>query len=241
MQFEVKTDVFKGPLDILLDLIEKRKLLINEISLAAVTDDYIAFVRSQPELPMEESAHFILIASTLLLIKSKSLLPTLELSNEEQSNVEELERRLKMYQRIRTLSAGIANIYGKNPIYEAAERKKSFVVFSPDASMTVPNFLQSLRNLLKNMPKVEALPKAIVQKVMSLEEMMSNLTKRVQSSIRTSFRDFSGFGKREKVHVIVSFLAVLELVKQGLVNVIQNERHHDIEIESESVGLPNYG
>jgi len=91
------------------------------------------------------------------------------------------------------------------------------------------------------MPKVESLPKAIVQKVMSLEEMMSNLTKRVQSSIRTSFRDFSGFGKREKVHVIVSFLAVLELVKQGLVNVIQNERHHDIEIESESVGLPNYG
>ena len=75
MLFTVKTQSFEGPLDLLLDLIEKRKLFINDISLVKVTDDFIAHVRQFENLPMAESAHFILVASTLLLIKSKSLLP----------------------------------------------------------------------------------------------------------------------------------------------------------------------
>ena len=83
MSFKVKTSSFEGPLDLLLDLIEKRKLFINDVSLAKVTDDFIAHIKQFDDLPMAESAHFILIASTLLLIKSKSLLQELNLTEEE--------------------------------------------------------------------------------------------------------------------------------------------------------------
>ena len=87
MPFTVKTKDFEGPLDLLLDLIEKRKFFINDLSLAKVTDDFIAHIQQFENLPMGESAHFILVASTLLLIKSRSLLPQLNLTEEEQTDL----------------------------------------------------------------------------------------------------------------------------------------------------------
>jgi segregation and condensation protein A len=83
-ELSVKTSVYEGPLDLLLELIEKRKLLINDISLAAVAEEYISKVNGMDELPVGETAEFVALAATLLLIKSRSLLPSLELSGEEE-------------------------------------------------------------------------------------------------------------------------------------------------------------
>jgi segregation and condensation protein A len=90
------------------------------------------------------------------------------------------------------------------------------------------------------MPKKEFVPKAVVQKVISLEEMMDSLADRITKSMKMSFRDFAGVGKVEKVNVIVSFLAMLELVKQGIIQVRQDKDFHDIEIETNEVGVPSY-
>ena len=75
-EYTVKTEAFEGPLELLLNLIEKRKLFISDISLAQVADDYIEYINKQEDFPMASTADFILVASTLVLIKSKSLLPT---------------------------------------------------------------------------------------------------------------------------------------------------------------------
>ena len=92
--FAIKTEVFEGPLDLLIDLVERRKLLINDISLAAVTDEYIEHVSRMQERSLSGTAHFVQLAATLLLIKSKSLLPVLELTDEEEHAIEDLEERL---------------------------------------------------------------------------------------------------------------------------------------------------
>ena len=81
--FAIKTETFEGPLDLLLHLIEKRQFFINDIALAKVTDDFIAYIQERKDMPMGEVAQFIVVASTLLLIKSKSLLPVLDLTEEE--------------------------------------------------------------------------------------------------------------------------------------------------------------
>lgn len=240
MNYKVKLEQFEGPLDLLLSLIEKRKLFVNEISLARITDDFIAYINQLGHFPVAESAQFILIASTLLLIKSKSLLPQLDLTKEEETSIEDLERRLKLYQRIRDLSVHVKERFGKNVIFERNAPKFAEPVFSPDDSMTVPALLDAIRSVLKNVPKKENLPKAVVRKVISLEEMITNLTERVQRSLKTSFREFAAVGKAEKVHVIVSFLAMLELVKQGIVDVTQEKDFDDIHIETQSVGVPRY-
>lgn len=240
MDFQVKTDRFQGPLDLLLQLIEKRKLLINDISLAQVTDDFIAYIRNQEAFPVGESAQFILIASTLLLIKSKSLLPNLELTTEEQGNIEDLERRLKLYARIKELSLHIKERFGTNVIFPKGEVKNTLVVFAPTGEITAQNFLEAVKRVLQNLPKKEQVPKAVVKKVISLEEMIGSLTERVKSAMKMSFKDFSGLGKQEKVHVVVSFLALLELVKQGMIDVVQEGHFNDIHMETQEIGVPRY-
>lgn len=237
--FQIKTEIFEGPLDLLLSLIEKKKLFINDISLAKVADDYIAFLNQQEKFPIGQSADFLVIASTLLLIKSRSLIPSLNLTEEEQQDVNDLERRLKQYQRIKELSVHIKKAFGRDIIFYPEQRKMP-IVFSPDQSMTKDNFLTAIRSVIDALPKPQNIPKAIVKKVISLEEMIVDLTKRIQSSIKLSFKEFAKVGKEERVNVIISFLAMLELVKQGIVNVRQNEDFADIEIETQNPGIPHY-
>src|SRR3989337_455411 len=115
-KFSVATQTYSGPLEALLNLIEERKLAISEVSLSEVTDAYLAYVEKLPELPLGETAQFILVASTLLLIKSRALLPTLELSTDERESVEELERRLARYALIRKTAKLLRGQWGIHPL-----------------------------------------------------------------------------------------------------------------------------
>ena len=238
--YNVKTAIFEGPLDTLLNLIEKRKLFINDISLAQVADDYIAYVKSIENFPIADSAHFILIASTLVLIKSKSLLPTLTLTEEEQGSIDDLEERLRQYQKYKALSKHLKERFGINVSYLRLTPKERKIVFAPDKNVNVQKMLETVSFLINQMPKPDTTPKAVIQKVISLEEMIENLTDRINKNLKMSFKEFSGHGKKNKVEVIVSFLAMLELVKQGIINVKQEKDFHDIEIETEKIGVPTY-
>ena len=239
-EFLVKTHIFEGPLDTLLSLIEKRKLFINDISLAQVADDYIAYIKSLNEFPIADSSHFILIASTLVLIKSKSLLPDLNLTVEEQESIDDLEDRLKQYQKYKALSVHLRERFGINVEYLRLPSKEKKIVFTPDKNTSIDRIFETVKAVIQNLPKKEFVPKAIIQKVISLEEMMDNLSERITRSFKMSFKDFSGHGKAEKVNVIVSFLAMLELVKQGIINVRQDADFHDIHMETETIGVPRY-
>ncbi|PJE74324.1 MAG: hypothetical protein COV01_02395 [Candidatus Taylorbacteria bacterium CG10_big_fil_rev_8_21_14_0_10_41_48] len=240
MSFTVKHPQFEGPLELLLDLIEKRKLFVSDIALSQVTDDYINHVRSFQDFPIADSAQFILVASTLLLIKSKSLLPTLDLTTEERSDIADLERRLALYQKFREIARGLQGSFGKKFLFPRNERHMQ-PVFSPDESMTLDNLVDAIQRVLTSLPKKEFLPKVLVDKVISLEEMIGRLTERVTASLRMGFRDFASVGKETKVNVIISFLAMLELVKQGMIEVVQERHFDDITMETEgAVDTPKY-
>jgi segregation and condensation protein A len=240
MAFTVKTHSFEGPLDLLLDLIEKRKLFINDISLAKVTDDFIEHVKQFDNLPMGESAHFILVASTLLLIKSKSLLPQLQLTDEEQGDIHDLETRLKIYKRIKEASVHINALFGEEMIFAQSHARPVSPVFTLDPEFTLEKSLFMLRDLINRLPKKEKVPQAIVKKVISLEDMIGTLTTRITSHLRMSFKEFTKEHKENKVNVIVSFLAMLELVKQGALHVSQENNFDDIHMETKEVGVPRY-
>lgn len=242
--FKIKTEVFEGPLDLLLTLVEKRKLMINDISLASVTDEYIHYIERIPNEELGSRAEFILIASTLLLIKSRSLLPSIPLTDDEQMSVEDLETRLKMLQIIRDGSIGIQKIFGKNIIFSSDKSGLKIPIFSPHKSITLDAIRISLESVVSRFPKKESLQKAVVKQVMSLEEMMDKLSKKIQSGLSMSFRQFAGSSsasKEQKVEVIVGFLAMLELVKQGMLDVIQDNLFEDIKMETtESLSVPRY-
>lgn len=243
--FTIKNEKFEGPLDLLLSLIEKRKLLINEFSLAQITDNYIGFIQRSPEQTIHARADFILVASTLLLIKSRSLLPELDLTSEEEESIGDLERRLKLFQRMKELSLHVKDLYGKQPLYFAHDSKGVRVVFAPDKGITKVSIHSALLDALQKIPKKpEPEIKATLKKTISIEEMIDNLTERVQKAVRMSFREFNGGktgkSREERVTVIVGFLALLEMVKQGIVNVRQEKTFEDIIMQSDQVSIPNY-
>jgi len=241
MQHIVQTPVFEGPLETLLTLIEKRKLFINDISLSKVADDYIESVRAMQEVPLKDVANFVFIASTLVLIKSKSLLPQLDLSREEEGDIELLKQRLIIFQRMKELSIGIQEMYGKKVIREREAPKNVFVTFSPGRDVLMQNILAAAQNVLLHLPKNEPLPKAILRTKITLEEAMGKLVKRIDSHLKMSFKRYSGIGKEAKASVIVSFLAVLELIKRGAIGAVQDENFSDFEIETRKIGVPRYG
>lgn len=239
MPISVKTAVYEGPLDLLLELIEKRKLLINDISLASVTDEYIARINSMDALPVGETAEFISLASTLLLIKSRSLLPTLLLSGEEERDIKELEYRLAVYQLVKDAARGLSQSL-KNPMLYEGVYPEDEPLFVWDSAVTLMSLRGAAQGLISGFPQTLTLPKVEVKTMVSLEEMIDKLQVRVQHAIRLSFREFAGVGKYPRPEVIVSFLALLELVKQGIIRASQPEDHGDITLESDSVSTPSY-
>lgn len=220
-----------------MELIEKRKLLINDISLASVTDEYIARVNAMPHLPVGETAEFISLAATLLLIKSRSLLPSLSLSDEESRDIKELEYRLALYQLIKEAS----NNLGRSDLpmlYEGTPREME-PLYIPDPSATPASLRSAAQMLIDGFPSTLILPKVEVKKIISLEDMIDKMAARIQSAFKMSFREFAG--KKERGEIIVGFLALLELVKQGIIKAEQDARHGDITLESHAVSTPNYG
>ena len=238
--FHIKTDGFEGPFELVLDLIEARKLLVNELALARVTEDYIKHVRAQEVFPVEETANFIQIAATLLLIKSKSLIPDLELTDEESADVEDLKRRLAAYEKVREAARELSRLFGKNTMVSAGERRIE-PLFAPSTDLTTGGIAEALARVLAAREVVEELPEARVKPLVTIEEMMDQLAKRVQKAITLSFKEFAGSVK-ERTEVIVSFLALLELVKQGAVAAEQFGQHGDIRIShTASATVPRYG
>lgn len=238
--FSIKTDAYEGPFELVLDLIEARKLLVNDLSLAAITEDFITHVRSQETFPVEETANFIQIAATLLLIKSKSLIPDLLLSEDEQADVDDLKRRLEAYEKVRDAARELAKLYGKAVMLPPGERPQE-PIFAPTRDLTQDALSEALSRLLAARKEVEELPQAKVKPMITIEEMMDQLAKRVQTALTISFKEFTG-SKKERVEVIVSFLALLELVKQGAVGVEQFDRHGDIRItHTDAAAIPRYG
>lgn len=237
--FSVKTSVFEGPLELLLDLVEKRKLLINDISLASVTDEYMRHVSEMQEMSLPNTAQFIALAATLLLVKSKSLLPVLELTEEEEGTIEDLEERLRKYQIIRDAAVVIQNSYGKTILYTAQFTPPTVKVFVPDSYCDVNALRAAMDSVLADLPKKEAPAKATIKVVISLEEMMNKLEDRIKKNLLVKFSDMNA-GETEKKVVIVGFLAILELFKQGNLLVRQGERYADIEIELDRGQTPSY-
>ncbi len=240
LAYNVKTDVFEGPLDVLLSMIEKRKLSISDISLAKVADDYVQYVRGQTDFPLSDSASFILVASTLVLIKSKSLLPTLSLSEEEEHTIEDLEARLTVHQQYKQKAEELKKLFGVHILFSPIPRKQTTIVFAPDRRTNLVSLKEVILHMIAEMPKPLQVAHTTVRKVISLEEAIVSLTERISRHLKLNFREFAGVGKQEKVSVVVHFLAMLELVKQGVIDARQDKPFHDIEMHTSILGVPRY-
>ena len=227
MPYQITLEKFSGPLEILLNLVEEQKLSINEISLSGVAEQYIAYLKSLEEMPKEELAAFLVVATTLMLIKSRSLLPNLQLTEEEETDVKELERRLKTYKFFKELSNYIKELNRENRHLFGREAYAGMsAVFFPPEVLTPAILKKILSEVLETIPQKEVLPEESILKAVSLEDKMAELKERLLRFMQFTF-DSGG----EQTEVIVSFLAMLELIKQGFAIFEQKKLFGSIELK----------
>ena len=227
MPFEFKSEEFSGPLHLLLELIEQEELVITEVSLAKVADDYLEYVNST-DVPPEELADFLVVASRLLYIKSKAIMPDMDMEEEDEGN---LADQLKMYRKFVKASAELYEVY-QNDLVSFARVKPVRVQkkeFAPPAKLTAEVFAGAMQAVIKRLEPFLALREASLRKVVSVQERIRNIHDVIVNRAHMTFSEISGAGS--KVDVIVNFLALLELMKQRVVSAAQGDVFSDITIK----------
>ena len=244
MGIPVKLQVFEGPLDLLLHLIDKNKVNMYDIPIAMITDQYLEYVNAMDRQDLNVVSEFLVMAATLINIKSKMLLPKqVNEEGEEEDPRDELVRQLleyKMYKymslelRDRELDAGRA-MYKKPTVPEE--------VLAYEAPVDLDKLLEDvtlakLNNIFKQvMQRVEDKVDPIRSKFGKIEKEEVNLPEKMEyvkeyASLHKhfSFKDLL-MQQKGKMQVIVTFLAILELMKIGFINIVQEEIFDDIIID----------
>lgn len=231
MTYHIRLDQFEGPLDLLLSLIEKEKLDITQVSLAQVADQYVQSLRHEPVISLESLSSFLAIAARLILIKSRALLPVLKFSEDEEEAMEDLEQRLKEYRRFREAAVRLGKVFEEG---QRAYGRESFLghfpIFYLPQKLSAAQLRSHFLEVLGSMPTQEILPEEELRAVISLEEKIIELQQSLSSRLETSFANLTQ-GATGRAEVIVSFLAVLEMVKQRIIRTEQAGFWQDIFIK----------
>lgn len=223
--FLIKTQNFEGPFSFLLELIKQKKFSINDISLGEITNKYIAFIKNN-EFKLMEVSSFIVIASTLLLIKSRTLIPQLPISEEEEQDIDLLKFRLKYLREIQSISEVLKlNIY-KNVLIKKKFKKNIIIKFQPNQNINIKKLLLSLDDLVNNSTNKIDLPKEKIKKQLSLKEVIDRINEKINRFLKLNFSELI-VGKNKK-DISVNFLAILELFKNQKIELIQEKNFDEI-------------
>jgi segregation and condensation protein A len=228
MSYAVKLEKFEGPLDLLLELIEAERMDISSVSLATVTDSYVRYVEDHPEIPPEEMADFLVVASKLLFIKSRALLPFLQAVEDEAGG--DLETQLRIYKEYLDASNKIAAMIGaKRFLFARDKLPRVDIGFVPPERFGTAQMEELFRAALRKLEPLLRLPKAIIEKTVSIQEKIQHIRALLRNADSLRFRDIASSAET-RIEIVVSFLALLELVKQRMVDVKQEKRFADIMI-----------
>lgn len=228
----IKIDKFEGPLGLLLELIEKAELDITEISLAKIADQYVNYIKNCPEMKPEETADFLVVAAKLLLIKSRALLPFL--AGEAEEEIREFEDQLKIYREFLQAAKKIEAIIAKKRFCFAREFNRRAILqsarlFSPPKNLTAGELAAIFKEIIKNIKPAEKLEEKNLEPTVGIDDIISAIRQTLLDKLKISFNHILA-AAQNKTEMIVSFLALLELIKQKDVCVAQVEMFGEIEV-----------
>lgn len=238
MAYELTLEQYQGPLAKLLDLIEKRQLEISTISLAQVTEDFLDYVRTLPKVETSLLADFIVVASRLLYLKSKSLLPALSLSSDDEAAIQDLQTRLVLYRAFRPAMKSVGELwrgkeYSLHRPYLAGvfpSIGEANTLFYPGEGLTVRATGEALTRILHGFEQFRRETEVIQRQLITVEKTMEEIIKRLEGVSTMSFQVLSK--EHSSTEVIGLFLAVLHLAREQHVLLEQTERFSDILIRN---------
>jgi len=230
--YTVQTAVYEGPLDLLLDLIERAELDITAVSLAAVTEQYLDYLHHLEETNPDEISAFLVIAAKLVQIKSEALLPRPPVREHGEEDVGALlVEQLKLYKRFKE----IANFLGERE----AQNLRTYLRLAPPpkiegkldlTEITIADLIEVARDAYAKEVEKQALGTVISAPKVTIREKIKLISKRLGAAEHAYFKELLG-EKPTRIEVVVTFLALLELVKRYRVAAKQEGLFEDIEIE----------
>ena len=227
MSFAVEQEGFSGPLALLLELIGEQKLEITKVSLAKVADAFLQYI-DKHDVPSDELADFLLVASRLIYLKSRELMPYLRI-DEEDAAAAKLEDQLRLYQEFVAAAAKLEERYLVHTMYRRPfVRQRSIATgFVPAKNVSTASLLEAFRAVLKRLEPFFALQETSMERTKSVEERMDELKSVIASRANLRFRDVIA-GAGSKVEIVVSFLALLELLRRK--HITATQEHHEADI-----------
>ena len=239
-EFALQLPVFNGPLELLLHLIEREELDITEVSLVAVTEQYLGHLQRRDHIDLAAVAAFISVGARLLLLKSRALLPRdpEEAADEdEEQDPEALLEALREYRRYRAAAEHLRELEEE---HRTAYRREVAPPQAPPGpgldGVTTDMLFALFREVMERLPEEEPTPE-LARNTIRLADRVQRLVGRLESGQPLSFRDVI-VGASSRVVVIVDFLAVLELVRAGYAEARQSDLFGEIEIVAIDGALP---
>ncbi len=228
---QIKVQQFEGPLDLLLSLIEEQKLDITKIALAEVTEQFLEYVKQLEQIDPTSLADYLNIAARLLVIKSKAILPSLEIeTDEEQEPEEDLTEKLILYKQFKEVAKHLKQL--DNNKQQSFTRSLVFsqrINFWPDQSVDSNSLHTAIMQVVQQLKELDNLPKAKIREAVSIQEKISQLQNKLAGNIETKLSQLLSESKN-KDEAIITFLALLELIKQRIFSVNQDALFTDVTI-----------
>jgi len=240
VSYRVRTDAFEGPFDLLLQLVAKQKVAVTELSITDIADQYLAYVESMDDLDLDVASDFLLVAATLLEIKAASLLPSdiapemIEFDDMSPEEARELLiARLLAYKQFKNAAGELAARYETESLMHprAAGLEESFLRLMPDylEGVTLHGLAVVCADLVYKREVFLLEAEHVASAPISLELHVESLSRRLRGRARSMFRELIARGAPVE-ELVVTFLAILELYKRGMVRLEQAEEFGDIEI-----------
>jgi segregation and condensation protein A len=233
--YQVSTPVFEGPLDLLLQLIERAELDISRLALAQVTDQYLAHLRSMENRNPAEVSAFLVIASRLVQIKSASLLPRPPASENmtvEEDPGEALARMLIQYRRFKQLAANLQERQdaGLHTYLRTSPPPLQVEARLDLSGISLHDLVIAARQILFVRSNIPALNQVINQPRITIRDRIQTIISALQNSPLLNFRIF--LHSTSRLEIVITFLAMLELIKRNMVEARQTSLFGEIEVAS---------
>lgn len=232
-QYSVHLDKFDGPMDLLLHLIKKNELDICDISIAVITRQYLDYIKLMKDLNLEVAGDFLVMAATLLQIKSRQLLPVDDQEEPEQEEIDprgELVRRLLEYQQYKEagMLIGARALLGREVFARSAPEPVLTAAQSAEGPLEVTLFelVDAFRLLLQRIP-LESFHDVAPGDSLSIADCINDILSQLQERDSISFDDLTR-DENTRERIIVTFLALLELCRLKLIRIFQGNGHGSI-------------
>jgi segregation and condensation protein A len=229
--FSIETHLYTGPLDLLLQLIERAELDITALAIAQVTDQFLRHLRALKEAAAEDVSGFLVLAAKMLQIKSEALLPRpVARDAGEEDPGEELARQLIAYKRYKQISTLLAEREARGLRTYLRLATAPVIEAKPDLTeVAIPDLWRAAMRVFAAAPGQPELASVVRRPKVTIREKIRGIVDRLRHAGRARFSDILG-DMRSRMDVVVSFLAMLELVKRRRVAVAQGEMFGEIEI-----------